>query len=146
MTECTMDIEILLQGRRCKKMIDRIYKELRSVYDLKQVDVDVLLYMVTSPGRPSSGIAQDLGLNKAHVSMAMDHLIRSGYLSCEKDPADRRFLRYEITPSGQTVSGEILARKDQLNELLFRDFSEQDMRDMERLCRKLLDNLEKIPD
>jgi DNA-binding MarR family transcriptional regulator len=52
-------------------------------------------------------LAAQLGLEKSTVSRLTAGLERRGWLSRERDPANRRFYRLRLTPEGQAAADQI---------------------------------------
>lgn len=140
------EFRLLLRGREFKKMADELYSEFRDRYGLKQVEVDVLVYLGAYPDKSSTEIAKELYLHKGHVSLATDGLCRKGYLLAEHDRNDRRYVRYEITAEGEKVYREIAGVRDRIDSRIFNGFSEAEKRTVMELGRRILDNIASLHD
>ena len=138
------EMETFLRGRKLKKAIDELYKDFRVRHDLKQIEVDVLIYHASHPGESSSNIARSLSLNKGQVSTAMDTLCTRGYMTAVQDPDDRRYVRYDITDKGREAETEIRRIRSLLDEKIYRGFSDADLAVFLEFVSRLNRNLEEI--
>ena len=100
------------------------------------------MYLGVDQDRTPTEFAQALCLNKGHVSMATDSLCRHGYLLSARDESDRRTVHYEVTESGRTVVQEIRAIRDEVDRQLLKGFTKEEYGTLQKLCTKLLDNIE----
>lgn len=64
-------------------------------------------------------LADRLGLEKSTVSRLTAGLQQRGWLSRERDPANRRFYRLNLTPEGQDVIARIGGQFHEIHERLF---------------------------
>ena len=142
--EKEIELDILLRGRKFKKMLEGIYKDLRKRYQLKQVEVEVLLYVGLMPELSATELANKLSLQKGHVSVAMFGLCEKGYLQSEQSRQDRRYVIYRITEEGCRVRQEIENKKNRINEMVLKGFTKDEILTLELLSKKLLNNVEEI--
>ncbi len=140
----TTEIDLLLRGRKMKKMIDDMYRDLRNKYGLKQIEVDVLMYKAKYPDKVSSEIANDMFIPKGHVSLAMSGLTEKGYLEGTRDPHDRRVVRFSITRKGNEIVKIMREIKNDFNNRLLEGLTEKEINEFVTLCGRLLDNADKI--
>ena len=99
-------LNVILYGRKFKKMTDRIYEKLRQEYDLKQIEVEILYYLSQRPEDSACDIYRNLYLNKGHVSQALSSLCKKGFLKASIDPDDRRYISYSIQKKGSNMIEE----------------------------------------
>jgi DNA-binding MarR family transcriptional regulator len=64
-------------------------------------------------------LGERLGLEKSTVSRLAADLERRGWLSRERDPANRRFYRLQLTPHGQVVAKRVGAHFRSYHNALF---------------------------
>ena len=134
----------LLRGRRFKYALREIFRRARSTYDLKQVEIEVLLYVSAHPEASASDIASALLLQKGHVSLAVDRLRQKGYLECAKDEKDRRYVRFQVLERGENICSAVRTRKAEFDRQAFAGFSEEEIEQFESLSRRLMDNISQI--
>ena len=74
------NLDIVLRGRKLKRISDIAFGELRRKYGLKQLEVEILIYLSRNPEASASTFIKEMGLNKGQVSVAMDNLSSGGFL------------------------------------------------------------------
>jgi DNA-binding MarR family transcriptional regulator len=81
-----------------------------------------LLVMLASRGPLNLGaVADGLGVHPSNATRACDRLVMAGFLDRRDNPADRRNLLLELTPSGQDLVAEVMAhRRAAIAEILDR--------------------------
>ncbi len=139
-----VELDILLRGRKFKRLVDDIYRDFRTRYGLKQAEADVLVFLCQFPDRTPTEIARELCLNKGHVSVATDGLCKKAYLLASRDGKDRRIVHYTVTDEGMTVNREILKIKDEVNEYLFGELSEEDLNALCAITEKLISKFDEL--
>ena len=139
-------IEMLLRGRKFKKMIDNLCEELREKYGLKQIELEILLFFSESPSSSASDIYRDLSLNKGQVSKALDSLCRKGYIQPKQDPDDRRYIKYEMDESCDVVIKEIREISESMTRKLFDGIEKDELDMIKQTTIKLCNNIDMICD
>lgn len=64
-------------------------------------------------------LGERLGLEKSTVSRLAANLERQGWITRERDPANRRFYRLDLTPEGRDVTREVGCSLQQTHAMLF---------------------------
>ncbi len=142
--EAKDDLSVILRGRKFKKMLEHLYESLRAKYGLRQIEIDIMMYLGQCPTDTASDISRALCINKGHVSQAMNNLCVSGYLNSYEDKNDRRFVSYEITDKGKLLIDETNVIKETINLKLFKGISKEEMKFLERITFIISDNLDHI--
>lgn len=97
-------LDACIYARKMKRLFDSRLKEVREEYDIKMIDVEILLYFYENKGKTASDLYRALGLNKGQVSTAIDSLCKQNMLVEHENPEDRRYLKYELTEAGKQVA------------------------------------------
>lgn len=100
-------IDACIYGRKIKRVFESRLKDIREKYDIKMIDVEILLYFFENQGKTASDLYRALGLNKGQVSTGIDSLCKKNMLVEYDNPEDRRYLRYELTDDGKQTVLEI---------------------------------------
>ena len=137
-------LNVILYGRKFKKMTDRIYEKLRQEYDLKQIEVEILYYLSQRPEDSACDIYRNLYLNKGHVSQALSSLCKKGFLKASIDPDDRRYISYSIQKKGSNMIEETGRIKTEMFKNLLRGIKEEDLIVMRRVSEILSKNIDCI--
>lgn len=138
-------VELALKGSEFKRVMESHLDAIKKQYDFKKVDIEVLFYL---SGRRDSNTPTDiyrrLGLNRGHVSQAIDTLVKRGYIFALPDKDDRRSMHYVITEKADKVISQIRAMKNEFEQRLLEGISEEEKETFKRVTYKLMENLEKM--
>lgn len=138
------EVDVILRGRKFKRMVEHIFEDIRKKYDLRQIEIELLFYLSEEPNASASDIYRNLNLNKGQVSQALDHLCRNGYLQSRIDPADRRYVSYEMLEKASVIIEEGIVIRDSMQSLLFAGLTEEELKVMEHLTEKISLNIDRI--
>lgn len=137
-------IENMLRGRRMKRMVEMNCNEIRRRYGLKQVELDILFFMVTynMPVTPTE-ICNKLFLNKGQVSRSLLHLTELGYLENYPDQNDKRVVWYQTLEGSREVGDAIMKKQDEMEAKLSEGINQEEIDYFFRVFEKLLKNIDK---
>lgn len=118
----------------------------RSVIDTQDIvtplQLDALMYLSMHPKSPVGAIGDYLELSSSAIAQLTDRLRRSGFIKRESNPADRRTVLLSLTPKGEKVFSHLhQARLEKAKELLA-VLSENDIKDLMRVFKKIHQTLE----
>lgn len=138
-------VEITLKGNEFKRVLDNYLETVKKHYSLKKVDMEVLLYLSECGDKNTpTDTYKYLGLNRGHVSQAIDALIEKGYIQPVADLSDRRIMHYIVTESALEVRTKIAALKKDFEEKVFAGISQNEINEYKRISLKILENLKKM--
>lgn len=137
-------IENMLRGRRMKRMVELNCNEIRKRYGLKQVELDILFFMVTYkiPVTPTE-ICNKMILNKGQVSRSLLHLTELGYLENYPDQKDKRVVWYQPLKKAMVVGEAVLKKQEEMEANLCEGISQEEMDCFYHIFEKLLNNIDK---
>lgn len=135
-------VDVLLRGRKFKKMVNTAFEGLREEHGLKQIDIELLLFIENQPDASASDIRKTLDLNKGHVSTALFELCQKGFLLSCSSPEDRRYVYYRLTEKGQAFIEEAKKLRTQLFRQLFRGVTPEEHEALCSVMNKLRQNIE----
>lgn len=138
------DPEYLLRGRKIKKMVELSSEGFRQKYKLKQIEIEVLIYLSTHPGTTASAIVNELDLHKGQLSDALQHLVNLNYAVEYHDPKDHRYVHYETTEKSVPLANALLARREELKQQLFKGFTDEEINELHRLIKKMTTNINEV--
>ena len=97
-----------------------------------------VLYMLQAePGTPAGAVAAQLKVRPSTATGIVDRLVRDGLVRRERDDLDRRRVRIWLTERGMRVISELRARNRAVIWKIFRNFTEQELADIDRSFRLL---------
>ena len=92
-----------------------------------------VLYMLQAgPGTPAGAVAAQLKVRPSTATGIVDRLVRDGLVRRERDDLDRRRVRIWLTERGLRVINELRARNRAQIWKIFRNFSQQQLDDIDR--------------
>ncbi len=138
------ELNVIIRGRKFKKMSDAAYENLRDKYGLKQIEVELLIYLSQWPNDSASVISRNFYINKGQISQAMNNLCEKGYLKAHMGTDDRRYVSYEITDQGRPLVKEIITLKDSIINQLLKGVSYEDMKLVAKVAAIVSENLDRI--
>ena len=138
------NLDIVLRGRKLKRISDIAFGELRRKYGLKQLEVEILIYLSRNPESSASSFIKEMGLNKGQVSVAMDNLSSGGFITLKRDNKDHRYSHASITEKTLPVLEEAEKIKVLYEKMIFSGISPEDAFSFWNVSKKMMANLEKI--
>ena len=138
------NLDIVLRGRKLKRISDIAFGELRRKYGLKQLEVEILIYLSRNPEASASTFIEEMGLNKGQVSVAMDNLSSGGFITLKRDNKDHRYSHASVTEKALPLLEEAEKLKVMYEIMIFSGISPEDAFSFWNVSKKMMANLEKI--
>lgn len=132
-----------IYGRKMKKMMDNRLKPLRDKYNIKMIDIEILLYFYEYKDRSASDLYRELGLNKGQVSTGIDNLCKQGMLAAYTNPEDRRYQWYELLEKGKLVTSEVMIEINKVILTVTKGISSEEQGEFCRVGKAICDNIDK---
>ena len=119
-----------------------IFEKMHSAFGIHRSQHRLLMYISRKDACPSQkDIAEHFGISGAAVAVSLKKLEDGGYIKRESHEKDSRFNSIEITEKGKEVFEkyeEFFSRSD---FAMFRDFTEEDYRNLSACLDKMLEGL-----
>ncbi len=93
---------------QAEKAITRALGKALEPFDLKIVQLDLMMNLLRHPGASQNDIAQKLLVGRSNITMLLPQLEEQGWIRREGDEKDKRVLRLYLTPAGETKLREAL--------------------------------------
>ncbi len=139
------DMKKVLRGNEFKRVFESQFDEVKKKYGLKKVDIEVLLYLGENQDHDTpTEIFKNLGLNRGHVSQALDNLIKKGFIIAFSDEHDRRSMHYKVSESAKEVMDEVIKIKVNFDDKMLEGISDDDLEIYKKVALKIIDNLKKM--
>ncbi len=128
----------------------RIRRYIFSVTTLNRVlntsQMTLLVYLIRHDGEQvcQKDLEKELGLKKASITGLIDRLTEKGYLSREQAEDDRRKNYIRLTQKALDYKEEIYSKFQELDEIMKKDFSPEEMEAFHRISEKMEKNLNLI--
>ncbi len=148
---------MLTSGAKLDELVESIlnnYGRAAGVFDPNRLEVweelgltmsqlRVLHMLQAEPGTPAGNIAALLKVRPSTATGIVDRLVRDGLVRRERDELDRRRVRIWLTEQGLRVINEIRTRNRALIWKVFSNFTEQELRDIDRTFTLLTSEAER---
>lgn len=106
----------------------------------------ILIYILKYAGGCTNAtkIHQELAISRATVSGLLKKLRLKGYIEFRDNGEDERLKMITVTPAGVELKGKLDANFQQTVMLLYEGFSKQDLKKLDQLQKKILNNLNQL--
>ncbi|MGN0154802.1 MAG: MarR family winged helix-turn-helix transcriptional regulator [Lachnospiraceae bacterium] len=103
-----MNIEGILRGGKFKKLLEKKMVDVKSESNLNRMELEVIYLLFHYDDVTTlTDLCQHTQMNKGHMSTTLDNLVKKGYVVCERDEKDRRYVKYQLTESSEQIRQEI---------------------------------------
>lgn len=132
------------QVRITHTLIKRVFHEKFQDFALTNVEFGMLLIIKAMPHCSQRSASEALGTPATVAVHVIGKLIERGLVSRERDPNDRRNYNLVLTPEGQALVNDGLARSRIAQKQMLAGLSDQEAQTFFRALRKVQDNLRGI--
>src|SRR6185369_2764911 len=130
---------IRLINRVRVELIDAMDREL-SRFDITAPQLIVLASVANREADSAAGLCKNISYDPGAMTRMIDRLEQKGLVRRNPNPEDRRATNLEITTAGRALYPQLLAAKESVQAQFLRGFSEQEVRVLEQLLNRMLDN------
>ena len=93
------------------RVVARSVAEVEDIVNTPQLRVLVLIH--TRGPQNLGGVAAELGVHASNATRICDRLVAAGLVQRREDPADRRYIRLELTKEGKELVDTVLGHRRQ---------------------------------
>ena len=130
---------IRLINRVRVEMIDALDREL-SAYDITAPQLIVLAYVASKEADSAAALCKSISYDPGAMTRMIDRLQEKGLIRRTPNPGDRRATNLELTSAGRALYPQLLAAKETVQSHFLRGFSKEEVRSLEKLLNRLLEN------
>jgi len=130
---------IRLINRVRVEMIDALDREL-SAYDITAPQLIVLAYVASKEADSAAALCKSISYDPGAMTRMIDRLQEKGLIRRTPNPGDRRATNLELTAAGRALYPQLLAAKETVQTQFLRGFSKEEVRSLEKLLNRLLEN------
>lgn len=124
------------------KKYNSMFDYLLEKYHMTQIEVDTLLFLANNPEyNHAKDIVDIRGISKAHVSIAIDKLVKKGWIERVCDPNNRRCNIIKLTSHSNEVVIELQKIQKQFFIDAYTELNEQEENQYEYTVDKIYNNL-----
>ncbi len=128
--------KLQLASHRVQKSADLTVREASG---LTTAQAAVLSIIATIPNASQRDVAGQLGLNESAVTAMVVRLIRDGFVSRERDKADRRAWVLSLTPQGMERLDAVSTPFAEINHKLEGVLTEEEIRQLTGMLQRISD-------
>jgi DNA-binding MarR family transcriptional regulator len=130
---------IRLVNRVRVEMIDALDRELAK-FDISAPQLIVLAYVANKEADSAASLCKSISYDPGAMTRMIDRLQEKGLIRRVPNPQDRRATNLELTAAGRALYPQLLAAKENVQTQFLRGFSKDEVRLLERLLSRLLEN------
>ena len=121
------------------------FTRIKTDYDLKKVDIEVLYFLSNCKEKNTpTDIYKKLGLNRGHVSQAIDSLCRRELIIAVPDQKDRRYMHYMVSDKAGEIIEQIAEIKQELDRQIFKGITEEEILAYKKTTEKIFKNMQQL--
>lgn len=112
-------------------------------YRLTRMELDVLIFLANNPQfTTATDIVENRRLTKSHVSLAVNSLVKKGYLKKEYTKSNRKTTHLSILSSAFDIIQDGRDAQKNFASVLFKDFTPEDHRQMIHYFERITQNMQ----
>jgi DNA-binding MarR family transcriptional regulator len=124
--------------RRLHQISVAIFMEEMASLELTPVQYGALMIVAAQPGIDQSALAAELGVDRANAGDVLARLSKSGYLTREPSPSDRRFIQVRLTAQGTALLRKAAGRARKVQERLLLPLAPKDRKAFVALMNQII--------
>lgn len=109
--------------------------------DIYLGQLPIIHYIMSNDGCTQKDLVSFFKVSAPSIATSVKRLMKSGYVNRLTDESDSRFNRLHATKKAHDISTAMKKECEAIDEMAFRDFSDNELLEFERLINKILDSL-----
>ncbi|MGF2616108.1 MarR family transcriptional regulator [Rossellomorea vietnamensis] len=97
----------------------------------------VMMLLWEKDGLTQNQLAENLGKDKTNIARMASNLEKKGFIKRTGCQDDRRSLKLHLTETGKNLGEKVLPVAEEFNELVCKNFSPEEISELERLLNKI---------
>ncbi|SFK83236.1 DNA-binding transcriptional regulator, MarR family [Paenibacillus sp. 1_12] len=127
-----------------KQLGSRIFEKLlkdNDIEDFNGAQGRILFVLWQKDNLPISELGEKTSLAKTTLTSMLDRMAEQGHIQRNHDPKDRRQTLITLTDKAKLLSNSYDVVSDQMNQLFYKGFSDEEMKQLDTMLVKVLHNL-----
>lgn len=129
-----------LMGMVMHMMMNRA-KGMYQEFDLNKSQAGILFTLHHSDSMSQKELAARLNVTPPSITSSIQKMEKEGYLTRHPDQTDQRVMRLTLTEKGESCIKGVYAVAEQMEELMFRGMTREEIMLFKRLLFQIRDNL-----
>jgi DNA-binding MarR family transcriptional regulator len=130
---------IRLINRVRVEWIDALDRELAQ-FEISAAQLIVLASVANGEADSASGLCKSISYDPGAMTRMIDRLEQKGLVRRVPNAEDRRATNLELTAAGRALYPQLIAAKETVQAQFLRGFGADDVRVLERLLKRMIDN------
>lgn len=136
------EIEVLMQGYQFRKLYEKKYECFMEQYDLRKIDVEILIYLHFCGEHNIASDIQKLGLfTKGHISQSLERLVHAQLVYTKHDRKDKRVVHLFLSEKAEPIIKEAMQVKSEIFEQVFAGVTAEERKTLIEVARKVWNNI-----
>lgn len=124
------------------KYYNSLFDDLIKEYQISQIEIDILAFLANNPEyHYAQEIVDVRGISKAHVSIAVEKLVKRGFLNRKTDPKNRRCNILKITDEASELITKIQDVQSYYTKQVYQGMSKEDKENFNYYLSKMYQNI-----
>ncbi len=133
--------ELFMSLQIITRLFEKHGKQACDLLELNMTEMRVLMFLINNPDKDTaSDIVNLFFFPKASVSIAIDTLIKRGYLERLTDKNDRRRIHLNIIKDVAMLKEIFVSLKDNFFSQLFTGFTEEEINQYQKFNERIVNN------
>ena len=120
----------------------RLAKDRLAPFEIIPVQFAILDLCFRGQADTVTGLAKLVPIDTAAISRNVDRLVKGGLIQRRRSRSDRRVVKLALTEEGMTVVPRIMEQLQEVNSILLRGVTQEEMRGFMGVLRKVTANSE----
>lgn len=118
-------------------------KSVTAKFHISSAEIDVLLFLANNPHLDTAAdIVKMKKMQKSHVSLAVNTLVKKGFLLCEADKGNRKRIHLKLTEASSDIVQVGQKMQMEFIEFVFAGFSVEEKKLIQSFCDRIECNLD----
>ena len=136
---------MLLLVRYMMKLYEKYLEDVQVKYQLFHIEIAIIGFLYNNPEKDTAAdIVERRMLPKGNVSAGVETLVQKELLIRRQDQADRRKIHLSLLEKAFPIIREIDEINQNFREQIFKNFSEEELKNYEAMNELLLKNLKEV--
>ena len=137
--------DMLLLVRYMMKLYEKYLEDVQVKYQLSHIEIAIIGFLYNNPEKDTAAdIVERRMLPKGNVSAGVETLVQKELLIRRQDQADRRKIHLSLLEKAIPIIREIDEINQNFREQIFKNFSEEELKNYEAMNELLLKNLKEV--
>lgn len=140
-----MNIEGILRGGKFKRLLEKTMVDAKNKNNLNRLELEVI-YLLSHYDNITTltDICRYTQMNKGHISTTLDNLVKKGYVICERDENDRRYVKYRLTEASEQIRLEVDTLWSELLADIVAGIDEKSLETFSQVAKQINDNIDRL--